>query len=434
MVCSDGSEIGRAQYLQAQAAGVEPSSVHNPVLLKPGSDRRAFVVLRGSPAGELAAGEYATGRMHLAQAAFEAYAELSASHDLVVCEGAGSPAEVNLRVGDYTNMGLARQFNLPVAVVGDIDRGGVLASFVGTHALLDDQDRALLRFFIVNKFRGDQSILSPGLDTVVERTGVPFAGVLPWLTDVWIDSEDALSIGRWHTSRVDGDGLSVAVVAFPRTSNATDLDPLAAEPGVTVRLTTDPQVCASADLMVLPGSRATVSDLRWLHDHGLAKVVQHRARTGRPVLGICGGYQMLVETIHDDLESGAGEVLGLGLLNGQVRFGAEKILGRPRGSWQGHQVSGYEIHHGVVADDQSFPGGSCQGAVWGTIWHGIFECDDFRRAWLRVVAQQARSNWTPASDSPGFGSLRETMIDRVADMVTEHLDLDQLLETARMNP
>ena len=181
MVCRDGSEIGRAQYLQAEAAGVEASSLHNPVLLKPGSDRRAFVVLRGQPAGELQAGEYATGRAHLAEAAFAAYEELAANHDIVVAEGAGSPAEINLRSGDYVNMGLARRFDLPVMVVGDIDRGGILAALYGTWALLDDEDRALLKAFCINKFRGDESVLTPGLVEITRRTGVPFVGVLPWL-------------------------------------------------------------------------------------------------------------------------------------------------------------------------------------------------------------------------------------------------------------
>ena len=200
MVCRDGSEIGRAQYLQAEAAGVEASSLHNPVLLKPGSDRRAFVVLRGQPAGELQAGEYATGRAHLAEAAFAAYEELAGGCDLVVAEGAGSPAEINLRRGDYVNMGLARRFDLPVMVVGDIDRGGILAALYGTWALLDDEDRALLKAFCINKFRGDESVLTSGLVEITRRTGVPFVGVLPWLEDVWLDSEDALSVGRWRPS------------------------------------------------------------------------------------------------------------------------------------------------------------------------------------------------------------------------------------------
>lgn len=433
MVCRDGSEIGRAQYLQAQAAGVEPTSVHNPVLLKPGSDRRAFVVVRGKPAGQLVAGEYATGRRHLADAAFAAFAELSASVDLVVAEGAGSPAEVNLRSGDYVNLGLAQRFSLPALIVADIDRGGALAALFGTWGLVDDSDRARLRAYVINKFRGDGSVLTPGLDVVTQRTGMPCAGVLPWLEDVWLDSEDALSIGRWRPSSdaVD-DRLSVAVVRFPRTSNATDVDALAAEPGVDVRVTTDPDVCREADLLVLPGSRATVSDLEWLRSTGLAEVVAWRASLGRPVLGICGGYEMLAQWIDDPVEAEHGDhVAGLALLPTTVTFLPEKVLARPTGEWHGHVVEGYEIHHGVVSDDRAFPGGTASGAVWGTIWHGTLECDNFRRAWLSEVAAAADSSWRPDTAALGFAERRESMIDALADAVDEHLDHESLLELTR---
>nr|WP_243757461.1 cobyric acid synthase [Allobranchiibius sp. GilTou38] len=430
MVCVDGAEIGRAQYLQAQAAGVEASSLHNPVLLKPGSDRRAFVVLRGQPAGELAAGEYATGRAHLAEAAFAAYAELADSVDLVVSEGAGSPAEVNLRAGDYTNMGLARRFDLPTVVVTDIDRGGALAATYGTWALLDDADRALLRGYVVNKFRGDVSVLAPGLDVVTERTGMPWLGTIPWLEDVWLDAEDALSVGRSMPADPNAT-LDVAVVRFPRTSNATDVDALAAEPGVRVRVTSDPAVCRDAHLLVLPGSRATVSDLGWLRSRGLADVVAARVADGRPVLGVCGGYEMLGETIDDPVESAAGAVTGLGLLSAATTFATSKVLARSRGSWRGWPVEGYEIHHGVVAAADTFPGGTREGSTYGTIWHGTLEGDDFRRAWLTEVAAAAGSSWAPVADAPSFAARREAQIDALADAVIEALDLDRLLAIAQ---
>ena len=430
MVCADGAEIGRAQLLQAQAAGVEASSLHNPVLLKPGSDRRAFVVLRGQPAGELAAGEYATGRAHLAQAAFAAYAELAASVDLVVSEGAGSPAEVNLRAGDYTNMGLARRFGLPTVVVTDIDRGGALAATYGTWALLDDADRALLRGYVVNKFRGDASVLAPGLEVVSERTGMPWLGTIPWLEDVWLDAEDALSVGRSMPADPDAT-LDVAVVRFPRTSNATDVDALAAEPGVRVRVTSDPAVCRDAHLLVLPGSRATVSDLAWLRSRGLADVAAERVANSRPVLGICGGYEMLGDTIDDPIESAAGMVSGLGLLPAATTFAASKVLARTRGSWKGQPVEGYEIHHGVVDAADTFPGGTREGSTYGTIWHGTLEGDDFRRAWLAEVASSAGSSWQPVADAPSFAARREAQIDALADAVTKALDLDRLLAIAQ---
>ena len=437
MVCADGSEIGRAQYLQAQAAGVVASSLHNPVLLKPAADRRAFVVLRGRPAGELRAGEYATGRQHLARAAYAAYDELAGSVDVVVAEGAGSPAEVNLRAGDYVNMGLARRFGLPTLVVADIDRGGALAAVVGTWSLLAPGDRALLRGYAMNKFRGDPDVLEPGLRVVTDRTGLPWLGTIPWLDDVWIDSEDALSVGRWSLpapSTTSSDPLRVAVVRFPRTSNATDVDALAAEPGVEVQVTTDLSVCRDADLLILPGSRATVSDLAWLRSRGLADVVAARVSAAQPVLGVCGGYEMLGTSIDDPVESGAGRVAGLGHLAATTRFRPAKVLGRPHGSWNGHEVCGYEIHHGVVTAEPTFPGGTSSGSVWGTMWHGTLECDDFRRGWLTEVAAAAGSAWRPEPGAPSFGSRREAMIDRLADSVSAHLDLDRLLAWATSSP
>lgn len=445
MVCRDGSEIGRAQYLQCQAAGVEASSVHNPVLLKPGSDRQAFVVVRGRPAGQLRAGEYATGRSHLAEASFAAYEELASSVDVVVTEGAGSPAEINLRAGDYVNLGLARRFGLPVLLIGDIDRGGVLASLYGTWALLDDADRSLLRGFAINKFRGDPHILASGLTTITERTGLRSYGVLPWLDDVWLDSEDSLSIGRWRSSTSFlEDTLHVAVVRLPRVSNATDVDALAAESGVEVRVTTDPDLCREADLVVLPGSRATVSDLAWLRTRGLADIVTARVAAGRAVLGICGGYQMLTERIEDDIESGLGTVPGLGHLPGTVTFGVEKVLARPTGSWRGARVSGYEIHHGIIRDEglcsdnasgaAAFPGGSAKDNVYGTMWHGTLESDSFRRSWLTEVAERAGSSWRPDPTTPGYAARREAMIDTLADAVETHLDIDALLDLARSAP
>ncbi|WP_277455072.1 cobyric acid synthase [Janibacter sp. DB-40] len=443
MVCRDGSEIGRAQYLQAQAAGVEATSAMNPVLLKPGSDRRAHVVVRGRPAGQLRAGEYATGRQHLADAAFGAYEELSASHDVIVCEGAGSPAEINLRAGDYVNLGLAQRFSMPTVLVGDIDRGGVLAALYGTWALVSDEDRPLLAAYVINKFRGDATVLEPGLAEVTRRTGMPSLGVLPWLEDVWLDSEDGLSVGAWgHGGGTSDRQLSVAVVRLPRTSNATDVDALAAEPGVDVRVTRDVDTAREADLLVLPGSRATVSDLAWLRRTGLADVVVERARRGAPVLGICGGYQMLTDEIVDGVEDEGGEhpsppaVPGLGLLPGRVDFREEKVLARPSGGWRGHPVEGYEIHHGVVtpAGGEDFPGGHALGPVRGSIWHGTLECDDFRHALLADVATTTGSGWrAPAGGTP-FAARRERMVDTLADALETHVDIEALVAMVGATP
>lgn len=440
MVCRDGAEIGRAQYLQAQAAGVEASSAMNPVLLKPGSDRRAHVVVRGRPAGELLAGEYATGRGHLAEAAFAAYEELAATYDLVVCEGAGSPAEINLRAGDYVNLGLAQRFSLPTVLVGDIDRGGVLAALYGTWALVSDEDRPLLAAYLINKFRGDASVLEPGLAEISRRTGMPSLGVLPWLQDVWLDSEDSFSLGAWGDA-VDGvpadRRLSVAVIRLPRTSNGTDVDALAAEPGVDVRVTLDADRAREADLLVLPGTRATISDLAWLRRTGLADVVADRAARGAPVLGICGGYQMLLDEITDDGVEGdespsPATVPGLGLLPGRAVFHDDKVLARPTGTWRGHAVEGYEIHHGVVtpAGGEDFPGGHALGSVRGSIWHGTLECDDYRRALLDDVAAKTGSRWVAEAGAVPFAARREGMIDVLADAIDTHVDVDALLTLA----
>ncbi|QIK72294.1 cobyric acid synthase [Propioniciclava coleopterorum] len=434
MVCPDGSEIGRAQYLQALAAGVEPSAIHNPVLLKPATDRRSFVVLNGRPGGTLEAGQYATGRAALAQAAFAAFEELAATHDVVVAEGAGSPAEINLRAGDYVNLGLATRFSLPTLLVGDIDRGGVLASIFGHWAIVDDADRARFAGYLINKFRGDQAVLEPGLAELTARTGLRCFGVLPWLEQVWLDSEDALAFARWPRTPGAAGTLRVAAVRFPRISNATDLDALAAEPGIDVFVADRPDDLARADLVVLPGSRSTLADLGWLCARGLDAALRERAASGGAILGICGGYQMLARVIDDPVESGDGAVTGLGLLPTRVDFRPDKTLGRPSGSWEGHPVTGYEIHHGVVTvdgGDEPFLDGVRVGNTWGTIWHGALENDGFRRAWLARVADAAGSAWRPDPSAVDFAVRREQMLDEVADALEAHADLDALLTLAR---
>lgn len=442
MVCPDGAEIGRAQWVQALAAGVVPEAAMNPVLLKPGTDRRSHVVLMGRPHGELAAREWATGRTELARTAFAAFEDLAARHDVVIAEGAGSVAEVNLREGDYVNLGLARAVDLPVVVVGDIDRGGVLAAMYGAWALLDDADRSHLAGWIVNKFRGDVDLLRPGLDVIEERTGLPMHGVVPWLPDAWLDGEDALALAGWRTrpepasDPAGGASLRVAVVRFPRLSNATDIDALAAEPGVEVLLADRPEALAGADLVLLPGSRATLSDLAWLRERGLADAVLAHAASGGNVVGICGGYQMLAHRITDEhaVESRTPRSEpGLGLLPVDVTFEPDKHLGTPRGTWRGHDVEAYEIHHGTArptaADTgaEPFLDGYRLGRVVGTTWHGAFENDAFRRAFLTDVATHSGSHWRPQTTAPGFRTRREDMIKRLADAVAEHLDTAALL-------
>ena len=439
-VTLDGAEIGRAQAMQAAAAGIEPSADMNPVLLKPGSDRRSQVVVLGHPEAEADAVGYRAHAPRLRQVALDSLARLRDAYDVVICEGAGSPAEINLRETDVANMGLARAAGLPVIVIGDIDRGGGFAAMYGTLALLSPEDQALICGFVINKFRGAPELLDSGLVLLRRLTGRPVYGVLPWQEGLWLDAEDSLSLstrdvepGPFGTK----DFLRVAVVRLPRISNFTDVDALAAEPGVLVRFATSPADLADADLVVLPGSRATVSDLAWLRDRGLAAAVTERARAGRPVLGICGGYQMLAGQIEDEVESRRGVVDGLGLLPVRVRFGAEKILGRPRGTALGAPVAGYEIHHGIaeVTDPagygtEPFLDGCRRGPVWGTSWHGALENDEFRRRFLAEVAALAGRDFTPAPGT-SFAAVREERLDVLADLVTAHLDtaaLSRLIE------
>ncbi len=431
----DCVEIGRAQWIQAVAARAAPEAAMNPVLLKPGSDRRSHVVVMGRPAGTLEAGEFAGGRAHLASAAFEALDDLRSRYDVVVCEGAGSAAEINLRAHDYVNMGLARHARMPTLIVGDIDRGGVFASMAGTLALLSPADQDLVRGFVVNRFRGDVSLLRPGLDEFTRRTGRPVLGVLPWLSGLWLDSEDSLALGARDSggAPVPGagpDGLTVAVIMLPRISNFTDIDALCLEPGVRVRYVDDPRALAGADAVVLPGTRSTLADLRWLRTRGLDAAIVAHAAEGGAVLGICGGFQMLGKRIEDpggvEGEPGAAAD-GLGLLDAVTRFGPGKVLRLPEGSALGAEASGYEIHHGRVDSGagEPFLGGVRDGAVFGTMWHGAWEGDALRSAWLREVARERGKRFAPGGI--GFRTARQDRLDRLGDLVEEHMDVDAVL-------
>ncbi|MFC0038752.1 cobyric acid synthase [Actinomadura rayongensis] len=429
MVTADGAEIGRAQYMQAQAAGTEPRAIMNPVLLKPGSDRRSQVVVKGRPVAEVDALQYGAFKDELRTIVNDSLAELRAQYDVVVCEGAGSPAEINLRAGDLVNMGLARAADIPVIVVGDIDRGGVFASLYGTVALLEPEDQALIAGFVINKFRGARELLEPGLDQLKKLTGRPTLGVLPWQLGLYLDSEDTLALEAPRPDAQAPHGeetLRVAVVRFPRISNFTDLDALLCEPGVAVRYAASPGDLADADLVVLPGSRATVQDLAWLRERGMADEIEKRAKQNRPVLGICGGYQMLARTIRDDVESKQGQVSGLNLLPADVTFHQHKTLARPKGEAYGHEVEAYEIHHGIVRHQgEPFLDGCRSGAVWGTTWHGALENDAFRRAFLEDVAKTANRKFVPAPDV-SFRALREKTLDKLGDLIADHLDTTAL--------
>jgi adenosylcobyric acid synthase len=443
-----GGEIGRAQALQAFAAGVEPQVRFNPVLLKPGSDHTSQVVLLGRAVGSIDAVDFHELKRTMSAAAFAAYDELQREFDVVVCEGAGSPTEINLRANDYVNMGLARHGGLPVIVVGDIDRGGVFASLFGTVALLERADQSLVSGFLINKFRGSRELLQPGLDTLGRLTGRPTLGVLPFDPDLWIDGEDALAygrvLGRPEAPR-GSEWLRVAVVRLPRISNATDAEALASEPGVAVRLVAEVGELGDADLIVLPGSKSTVDDLEWLRRTGLADAVLAHAKAGKPVLGICGGFQMLARRVVDEVESRRGEVDGLGLLAVEIGFRPEKTLARPAGHALGAPVAGYEIHHGqVLWRDPELPGlitlpsGEAEGAatanLFGTHWHGAFESNEFRRRFLALAARIAGRRGFEVAPATDFGALRTATVDRLADLIEEHADTEALWRLIEAGP
>jgi adenosylcobyric acid synthase len=410
-VTASGAEIGRAQAMQAAACGIEPEAAMNPVLIKPSGRQRSQVLLMGKPYADATARSYQDLKPELREPVIQAYTSLRRRFDVVVCEGAGSPAEINLRANDLANMGFARALDMPVVLVGDIDRGGVFGSLYGTLALLEPDDQRLIAGYLINKFRGDPAILAPGLDTLRDLTGRPTYAVLPWLDGPFIDAEDSLAL---RAPATDGATLDIAVVRLRWMSNFTDLDALASEPGVSVRFTRSAADIERADCVVIPGTKATVEDLQGLREAGLDRALV--ARKG-PILGICGGYQMLGTTIEDAVESGAGLVDGLGLLPVATRFAGEKLLRRVSGSVWGVEATGYEIRHGRVSADEPLLE---RGDVLGTSWHGLLEGDAFRRRLLTWVAERRGRTWTPGTTS--FAAVREAHLDRLADWFGAHVD------------
>lgn len=442
-VTAGGHEIGRAQGVQALAAGVEPEVAMNPILLKPTGERTSQVVVNGSPVGHLTASEYHEQKPKLFEGVLAALADLRGRYDVIIAEGAGSPAEINLLDHDIVNLPLARAAGIPAVVVGDIDRGGVFAALYGTVALLPAEYRELVRAFVINKFRGDPALLGGGLAALERRCGVPTLGVLPWVHDIALDAEDSLALscpGPRPTRPAMAEPLDVVALRLPRISNFTDLDALAIEPGVGVRFVENLTALGDPDLVIIPGSKATVTDLDWLKGRSLDRGLAACRHAGATVLGICGGYQMLGMRIFDDIESRRGAVDGLGWLDVETKFVSAKTTRQRRGYSFGARISGYEIHHGIVQrGDQSNGwirlddayGAALEGAarfqdggVCGTSLHGIFEEDAFRGAFLADVARRRGKGFVPAGVS--FSAARHAQFDRLADLLESHLDLDAL--------
>jgi len=458
----DGSEIGRAQYLQALAARVEPRVEMNPVLLKPESDSRSQVILMGKPYETLGAVHYYERKALLWKSVVSACATLSAEADLLVIEGAGSPAEINLASSDIVNMAIARHLGSPVILVADIDPGGVFAQVVGTLALLPDEDRALIRGIVINKFRGDLSLLEPGLGMLEKLTGLPVLGVVPMLRGLALPDEDGACIrvrgaddGAAGARGYDAGAealLDIAVIKLPHIANFDDFDVLASEPSVTLRFVEDAGDLGRPDVIILPGTKSTMADLSWLKSRGFDDGIRWLARTGSSVVGICGGFQMLGESIEDPelVEGQSGSAKGLGLLRASTVFGADKKVSPRRGhmaaalggrlaTLAGIELEGYEIHSGETkVDGPAFallePDGrersgasatadgawSPDGAVWGTYLHDIFSSDEFRKAWLASFGAAARRESRKAE--------LDASIEALADAVEASLDMDKLRE------
>jgi adenosylcobyric acid synthase len=452
-VTREGHEMGRAQVVQAQAAGLEPHVDMNPILLKPEQDARSQVVVMGKPWATLAAGAYYQHKGELWSVVTAALDRLRERYDLVIIEGAGSPAEINLRESDIVNMAVARYATAPVLLVGDIDRGGVFASLVGTMVLLEEDERRLIKGFVINKFRGDLRLLQAGLSMLEERAKVPVLGVVPFIRDLQIAEEDSVALGeplrRLRIKPSQGCEVDIAVVRLPRISNFDDFDALALEEGVQVRFVDGPDRLGHPQAVILPGTKSTIADLLWLRRVGLARAICELAEEGIPVVGICGGYQMLGRTIcdPDGVESAEGQVEGLGLLPVDTVFEAAKATYQARArietargffaEIEGQEIEGYEIHMGhsrggepafrlLSRGDQPVetPDGAVdeRGRVFGTYLHGLFDNPNLRRAWLRSLG------WDAAFSGLSMIEVREQAYDRLARQVRESLDMERVYQ------
>ncbi len=450
-VTREGGEIGRAQAVQAEAAGIEASVDMNPVLIKPEADSRSQIIVQGRVSKSISAAEYYEYTPELLKKIVSSLKRLRSSYDMVVIEGAGSPAEINLKPREIVNMRVAKIAQAPVLLVGDIDRGGVFASLVGTLELLDEDERGYIKGFILNKFRGDVKLIKPAIDFLEERTKKPVLGIVPYFRDITIAQEDSVFLDE-RAQRLPATDLDIAIVRLPRIANYDDFDPLE-EDGSQVRYITKAAELGSPDLIILPGTKSTYADLKYLRQSGIAEGIIQKAKGGTAVVGICGGYQMLGKAIHDPdgVESETGSALGLGLLDAETTFARQKsttqVKAQVATNWEpfqetaGQELIGYEIHMGRtqnIGDRSAFhiletPEGkadyedgtlNAQGTVWGTYIHGIFHNTGFRRGllnWLR------RRRGLPERWG-GAGIEKEKEYDRLAELVRHSLDMKRIYQ------
>jgi adenosylcobyric acid synthase len=447
-VTVDSGEIGRAQAVQAQAAFLEPSVSMNPILLKPNSDTGSQVIINGKAIGNMDAKAYHAYKAELLPVVTAAHERLKQQFEMVLVEGAGSPAEINLREHDIANMGFAEAVDCPVIIIADIDRGGVFAHLYGTWALLSESEQKRIRGFVINRFRGDVKLLQSGLDWLEEKTSIPVLAVLPYIHNLHIEAEDSISQSQKLQRSKRDEVLKISVVAYPRASNHTDFDVMRMHPQADCEFVRDASQYRGSDLMVLPGSKHVRGDLKWLRDNGWDRVIERHLRHGGKLIGICGGYQMLGHQIHDPdgVESAAGSSEGLGWLNQETTLNGNKTLRNVSGNLvaEGLGVTGYEIHAGVTAgeepgaplfklscheDDARFEDGiiNVDNNVLGTYLHGLFDAPDMLAHWMQWAGLGAVEDFD-------YGEFREAQIERLADEVEHCMPVEMLLRLMSMEP
>lgn len=440
-ITKDGLEMGRAQAVQAEACGIEPNVNMNPILLKPTNDVGSQVIVNGEVWGNMSAKDYFKNKTKLVPSIMKAFNALAAENDIIVIEGAGSPAEINLKDNDIVNMGMAKMASAPVLIVGDIDRGGVFASLYGTIALLDDDEKNIVKGMIINKFRGDKSILKPGLDMIENLTKKPVVGVMPYI-NVDIDDEDSLS--ERLSDRESVNVIDIAVIRLPRISNFTDFNPLEQYDGVSVRYISDVKKIGSPDLIIIPGTKNTMSDMKWLRESGFEAKIKRLSSDGTPIIGICGGYQMLGKSIKDpyNTENG-GEIAAMGILDMETVFEKNKTRTRVYGTvgkidgffekLSGSDFCGYEIHMGITKSsekslsmlDNGRNDSSVKGNILGSYIHGIFDEGSFCKNLIEILCHKKGVDINTIN-AVSYKEYKEKQYDILAKEMRKNIDMDKI--------